>query len=152
MEWPMRAEEMMTPQPFTVRMSDKVSHASQIMREHDIGAVPVLDDPPGAGLVGIITDRDIVVRCTSREHLPSCPVRDHMTAAPLETVVPVDDISVVLAKMERAQVRRIPVVTADGKLVGMIAQADVANKFGATAPKEVEELLAQISAPAHGHA
>ncbi len=147
----MRAEEIMTPNPFTVRMSDKVSHATQIMRDHDIGAVPVVDDAPGARLRGIITDRDIAVRCTARDHLPSCPVSEHMTAGPLQTVLPFDDESIVLAKMERAQVRRIPVVTADGKLVGMIAQADIANKLGATEPKEVEELLAQISAPAHAH-
>ena len=147
----MRAEEIMTAHPFTVRMSDKVSHATRIMRDHDIGAVPVVDDPPGAVLRGIITARDIAVRCTARDHLPSCPVSEHMTAAPLQTALPFDDDSIVLAKMERAQVRRIPVVTADGKLVGMIAQADIANKLGATEPKEIEELLVQISAPAHAH-
>jgi CBS domain-containing protein len=132
----------------TVRMSDTVAHAAEIMRKHDIGAVPVVEDPPGNALRGIITDRDIAVRCTVREHLPSCPVSEHMTHGPLQTVVPADSVETVIAKMERAQVRRIPVVTTDMRLVGMIAQADIANKVGPIEPKEVEELLAHISAPA----
>jgi CBS domain-containing protein len=154
MEDPMRAEEIMTPKPQTVRMSDPVSRAAELMREYDIGAIPVVEDAPGSALRGIITDRDIVVRCTVRQHLPSCRVREHMTALPLETVLPTDNVEMVIRKMERAQVRRIPVVAAAGKLIGMIAQADIANKFGPTAPKEVEEMLAHISAPptAHAHA
>jgi CBS domain-containing protein len=145
----MLAREIMTKNPVTVRVSEKVSHVAGIMRERDIGAVLVVDESPSAGLCGIITDRDIVVRCTSRDHLPECPVSEHMTPTPLQTVHPTDDVADVMAKMERAQVRRIPVVSDTGALVGIIAQADVATKVGNQAPREVEELLAHISAPAH---
>ncbi|MEW5915174.1 MAG: CBS domain-containing protein [Gemmatimonadota bacterium] len=144
----MKANEIMTPNPVTVRLSDPVSLAAELMRKHDVGAIPVIDDAPGASLRGIITDRDIVVRCSWREHIPTCPVSEHMSPAPLKTVLPTDDVETVIAKMESAQVRRLPVVSSEGKLVGMIAQADVAKKVGPQAPKEVEELLAQISAPA----
>lgn len=144
----MKANEIMTPNPVTVRLSDPVSLAAELMRKHDVGAIPVIDDAPGASLRGIITDRDIVVRCSWREHIPTCPVSEHMSPAPLKTVLPTDDVETVIAKMESAQVRRLPVVSSEGKLVGMIAQADVAKKAGPQAPKEVEELLAQISAPA----
>jgi CBS domain-containing protein len=144
----MKANEIMTPNPVTVRLSDAVSHAAELMRKHDVGALPVIDDAPGTALRGIITDRDIVMRCSWLEHIPTCPISEHMTPAPLKTVLPTDDVETVIAKMESAQVRRIPVLTADGKLVGMIAQADIAKKLGPQAPKEVEELLAQISAPA----
>jgi CBS domain-containing protein len=144
----MRAYEIMTPNPVTVRRSDPVSHAAELMRKHDIGAIPVIDDAPGSSLCGIITDRDIVVRCSWREHIPTCPISEHMTPAPLKTVLPTDDEETVIAKMESAQVRRIPVVTPEEELVGMIAQADIAQKVGPQAPKEIEELLAQISASA----
>ena len=145
----MKAREIMTPKPVAVHMSDPVSRAAELMRDRDVGAIPVIDDPPGSSLRGIITDRDIVLRCSVREHVATCPVSEHMTPSPLKTVAPTDHVEVVIAKMESAQVRRIPVVTEDGELVGMIAQADIVNKLGPKAPKEVEELLAQISAPVH---
>ena len=143
----MRAKEIMTPDPFTVGPADKVALAAELMCDVGIGAVPVVEDPLIPVLVGIITDRDIAVRCTARGHSPGCAVREHMTARPLQTVFPDDQVSEVVNKMERAQVRRIPVVTGDGVLLGIIAQSDIATKVGPQKPYMVEELFERISAP-----
>ena len=70
-----------------------------------------------------------------------------MTAAPLHTANPADDVHDVLRKMESAQVRRLPVVGLEGRVLGMIAQADVARRLGPVEPKAVEELLESVSTP-----
>jgi CBS domain-containing protein len=98
-------------------------------------------------LVGILTDRDMAIRCVAHAHSSSCLVRDHMSTGPLQTVHPDADVAEVLEKMEHVQVRRIPVVSDDGALLGMIAQADLATKLGPTEPLRVEEVLARISSP-----
>ena len=143
----MRAKEIMTPDPFTVGPADKVALAAELMGDVGIGAVPVVEDPLTPVLVGIITDRDIAVRCTARGHSPTCEVRDHMTPPPLQTVLPDDEVSKVLDKMERAQVRRVLVVSGNRVLLGIIAQADIATKVGPQKPYQVEELLERISTP-----
>lgn len=144
----MRAEQIMTPNPASVRPSDTIRHAAELMRNLDVGALLVTEPAPDGTVRGIITDRDIVVRCTVRDHVPLCPVREHMTAAPLEAVTPADDVAVVMEKMERAQVRRIPVLTAEGRVVGIISQGNIATKIGPIAPEQVEQLVERISAPA----
>jgi len=137
----------MTASPMTALPGDSVRRAADIMRELNVGAVPVVENARSSMLRGIITDRDIVIRCTAEGHGPTCAVRDHMTPLPLQTVLPDDDVHQALAKMERSQVRRIPVVTKEGVLIGVIAQADVATKVGPEEPKEIEELLERVSAP-----
>ena len=111
-------------------------------------AKPFVEDTDSPLLLGLITDRDITVRCVAEGHAPSCLVRNHMTARPLQTVSPEANVSEVIEKMETAQVRRIPVVNPDGVLLGIIAQADVATKVGPKQPRAIEELLERISAAA----
>ena len=142
----MKARDIMTSDPFTATPADSVRRAADIMRELNIGAVPIIEGPATPMLRGVITDRDIAVRCTAEGHAPFCLVRDHMTALPLQTVGPDEDISEVVEKMERAQVRRIPVVATDGVLLGIIAQADLATKLGPKDARTIEELMERISA------
>jgi len=142
----MKAREIMTASPMTVTPVDSVRRAADVMRELNVGAVPVVEDRVSNMLRGIITDRDIAVRCTAEAHTPNCFIKDHMTAMPLQTVHPDEDVSRVIEKMERGQVRRLPVITPDGVLVGIIAQADLATKLGPTQPREIEELLERVSA------
>lgn len=144
----MRASDIMTANPRTATPIDTVRRAAGIMRELNVGAVPVVEGASSQMLRGIITDRDIAMRCTAQGHAPHCSVRDHMTSAPLKTVGPDDDVEHVIEVMERAQVRRIPVVNRSGELLGIIAQADVATRFGQQHPREVEELLERVSSPA----
>jgi CBS domain-containing protein len=142
----MRARDIMTPNPLVVTPSDPVSHAAEIMRDAEIGIVPVVDDREHRHLVGIITDRDIAVRCVASMHIPACEVRLHMSGEHLHTVAPDDDVSSVLTSMTRDRVRRIPVVAEDNRLVGMISQADLATKVGPERPLEVEKVLESVSA------
>jgi CBS domain-containing protein len=141
----MKARDLMTLNPRVVTSDQPVSHAAEIMRDRDTGVVPVVDGF-SLRLRGVITERDIVTRCTAANHLPTCPVADHMTTAPLATVSPDADVHEVLALMER--VRRVMVIEG-GRLVGIIARADL-SRYGMPAmPAEVEQLLERISEPAH---
>lgn len=142
----MRAREIMTPNPSGVTPTDRVSHAAEIMRNLGVGCVPVVQSAKSPVLLGLITDRDIVVRCVAERHDSTCDVNAHMTRAPFQTVGADADISEVIEKMERAQVRRIPVVGDGGILLGIIAQADLAMKLGPKEPLKVEEVLERVSA------
>jgi CBS domain-containing protein len=141
----MLAREIMSYTPLTVTRTDTMRRAAELMRNVNVGAVPVVDESGKRLLQGLITDRDIVIRCVANGHEPWCLVGAHMTAVPLTTVGPDDDVSIVIATMELSQVRRVPVVDSDGVLLGIISQADVATKVGPNEPEKVEELLERIS-------
>lgn len=128
----MKARDIMTAKPLAVVPMDPVWKAAEIMRYEDVGGVPVVRDKVTGRLVGLITDRDITVRCTSRRHGPGCLVLVHMTPQPLQTVHPDSDVSEVVGKMEAAEVRRIPVVDDRGILVGIVAERDLAMKLDAS--------------------
>jgi len=128
----MKARDIMTPDPLAVIPTDPVWKAAEVMRYEDIGGVPVVDDKASGRLVGLITDRDITVRCVARRHAPDCLVRAHMTPRPLRTVHPDADVREVVEKMEAAEVRRIPVVDDHGVLVGIVAERDIAMKLAAS--------------------
>jgi CBS domain-containing protein len=145
----MLARELMTIHPQHVTPDDPLSLAAELMREFDIGMIPVVDNHETQRLTGVITDRDIAVRCVARHHEPGCRVRDHMTGHALHTVHPDANAREVIDLMEREQVRRIPVVREDRALVGVIAQADLATKLGPRAPLEVERMLERVSEPVH---
>jgi CBS domain-containing protein len=142
----MRARDIMTSNPLVVTASDPVSRAAEIMRDAEIGIVPIVDDRERRHLIGVITDRDIAVRCVAQRHVPACEVRLHMSGEHLHTVAPDDDVSRVIASMAHDQVRRIPVVADDGRLIGMISQADLATKVGPDHPLDVERVLESVSA------
>jgi CBS domain-containing protein len=143
----MKVAELMTPIPIAVTSRDSVLYAAELMRSERIGSLPVVRDLAGLELVGIITDRDITVRCVAHGDQGRCEVARHMTPTPLQTVTPDDDVSEVVKKMEAAQVRRIPVVTGMEVLVGIVTQADLARKLGPTDPLKVEEVLERVSQP-----
>ena len=128
----MRARDIMTAKPLTVVPTDPVWKAAEIMKYEDIGGVPVVSDRATRRLVGLITDRDITVRCSARRHEPGCVVLAHMTPQPLYTVHPDGDVREIVEKMEAAEVRRIPVVDDDGILVGIVAERDLVMKLDAS--------------------
>jgi CBS domain-containing protein len=142
----MLARDLMTRNPRVVTVDQRVNDAARIMRDQSVGCVPVVNDTSTMRLEGVITDRDITVRCTAERHLRDCPVVEHMTAGPLNTVTPHTDVTEVMEQMERDQVRRI-LVTEGDRLVGIIAQADLALKEGPVEPLKVEEVLERLSAP-----
>ena len=146
----MEVREIMSTNPAFVTPDDPVSSAARVMRELGVGIVPVVDSRDDMRLVGVITDRDIAVRCAARGHDPKCPIRDHMTVSPLHTVHPGDGVEEVIALMEWQQVRRIPVVLANGRLTGIVALADIALQIGPSRPVEVERMIARVSQATQG--
>ena len=143
----MKAKDIMTPNPVTLTPDDTIVHAAEVMRVRGLGMLPVVDGPSQMRLRGVLTDRDIAVRCVAAGHSGGCRVKDHMSVAPLETVSAGDDITMVADHMERRRVRRVPVVENGDHLIGVIAQADLATKVGRTDPKLVEEVLERVSSP-----
>ena len=120
----MLVKELMSDAPVSLEAEEPVAAAARIMRERNIGALPVCDT--GGKLVGMLTDRDIVIRCiASGASAENVRVEDIMTrgAVTAETKEPLD---AALTRMEREQIRRLP-VTEGGRLVGMLSLADVAR-------------------------
>jgi CBS domain-containing protein len=138
----MKARELMTRDPAVVTPEEPVTRAAQIMRDQNVGSVPVVDDKASMRLRGVITDRDIAVRHVAESHGNQCKVADELTSGPLKTVSPDADAHEVLELMKREQVRRVPVVQGD-KLVGIIAQADVAKDQDPSAAGKVVERISE---------
>lgn len=145
----MKAKDLMTSNPEVVTPEDTVTRAAQMMRDTNVGIIPVVGDRKNMRLEGLITDRDIAMRHVAEGHQGECMVRDHMTKDRLDTVHPDADAHEVTNLMKRDQVRRVPVVEDGQRLVGIIAQADVAVKEGPEEPEDVEETLEKISEPGH---
>lgn len=142
----MIARDLMTWYPTAVTPETAIVAAAGLMREMDVGALPLIDERGERRVVGIITDRDIVTRCVADRHTAGCTVGDHMTAGIIRTVSEDESSSRVLSVMERYQVRRVPVLN-QGRLVGIIAQADIATKMGPQKPHIVEEVVEAMSRP-----
>jgi CBS domain-containing protein len=145
----MKAHEIMTSKPEVVTPQDPISRAAQIMRDKDVGLVPVVRDTSSMMLEGVITDRDVAVRHVAERHTNDCSVASHMSREHISAVDQSDDVQTVMATMERAEVRRVPVTDKNGKLVGIIAQADIATCDDI--PKaQVGEVVGRVSEPARG--
>jgi CBS domain-containing protein len=131
--------DLMTSNPSSCEASSTVIDAAKQMAQEDVGAIPVVE---GERLVGLVTDRDIVLRVVAEGRDPSSTSLSDITSSSLETVSPDDDLDTALRKMASAQVRRLPVVEGD-RLVGIVAQADVARAGQDTRTGEVVEQISQ---------
>lgn len=141
----MKARDLMTPDPDVVTPDEPVTRAAQMMRDRDIGIVPVVEDRSTMKLRGVITDRDIAIRHVAENHDSSCRVGDELSRRPLATVQPDADVKDVMNVMKRDQVRRVPVVEGDNRLVGIIAQADIAER--GPSEKELGKVVERVSQP-----
>jgi CBS domain-containing protein len=147
----MLARDAMTISPAVATTDDSVQRAAELMRDWDAGLIPVVADLASMELVGVITDRDIATRCVAARHLGGCDVTAHMTSHNLVTVYPETPLQACATRMQQAQVRRLPVVDVDGRLVGMLSVADIARKFASIDPVIVATLVEQISQPIGVH-
>lgn len=143
----MKARELMTKDPECLTPDDTVQEAARRMRELNVGLIPVVDDVDSRRLRGVITDRDITLRHVAEGHKSDCRIHEAMTRDNLYTVTPDDDENTVMERMKAGQVRRLPVMEGD-RLVGIIAQADLAVRTPASAAEEVERTVERISEPA----
>jgi CBS domain-containing protein len=141
----MKARDIMTANPRCVTTADSITRAAEIMRDTDVGIVPVVEDSGSMRLAGVVTDRDIAVRIVAEGRGNDVNVREVMSSG-LATVRPDDDLDRVTELMKSEQVRRIPVVDGD-RLVGIIAQADVAREGR---DKKTGDVVEHISEPSRG--
>jgi CBS domain-containing protein len=130
--------DVMTSNPRTIERSTTVAEAAQLMKSEDVGSVPITD---GDRLVGVVTDRDIVVRAVAEgRDVQSTTVGD-IASSDLVTIDPEQSIEEAVRLMGEHQVRRLPVVEEDGRLVGVLAQADIAAAgYDQTTGQLVEEI------------
>ena len=137
--------DVMTMDPTCCLASDPVSRAAEIMKNDDVGSVPVVEDATTKKLVGILTDRDIVIQVIAGgKDAKSAKVEDVMSRNPV-TCRPDEDIQNAFDRMSQHQVRRIPVVDGRDRVVGIIAQADLATRLDR--PEKLEKALEDISQP-----
>ena len=139
-----KVREAMTERPRCVTPDTSVSHVAEVMEAEDIGSVPVLEDEQ---LSGMVTDRDIVIRAIAKGKDPrGMPVREILSRE-VVSVRPDNDLSDALQLMASHQVRRLPVVDEDNRLVGIVSQADVAIE---AKEKDVGQMVEGISKPPEG--
>jgi CBS domain-containing protein len=131
--------DAMTDDPRSIGAAESVVKAARLMRDEHIGSLPVTEDER---LVGMITDRDITTRVVAEGAAPETTSVEDVYSRDLISVEPNEDLEEALQLMARHQVRRLPVVE-NGRLVGVVAQADIALKDN----KRTGELVEAISEP-----
>lgn len=118
-----RVDEVMTHDPRTATPATTVLEAARLMRDDDVGSLPVVE---GERLVATVTDRDIVVRVVAEGRTLETTVGE-IASRELVTIDPQQPVDEAMRLMAEHQVRRLPVCEEDGRLVGVVAQADVAR-------------------------
>ena len=132
--------DIMTANPSTVEPDQSVVEAAKIMKQEDAGVVPVTEN---GRLTGMVTDRDIAIRVVAEGKDPQSTTVGEVASKNLVTIDPEQDLDEALRLMAQHQVRRLPVVEEDGRLVGVVAQADVAREGDDTQTGQVVEEISQ---------
>lgn len=135
--------DVMTTNPVCAQADDTVVSVAQLMKEQDVGPIPIVDDVTTKRLQGIVTDRDLAMKVVAEGRDPNnTRMRDVMTTD-VVTVSQDDDIQTALDAMSQHQLRRILVVDDKENLVGIIAQADIATRMNK--PEQTGEVVKEIS-------
>ena len=135
----------MTPSPTCCQPAHTVVEVAEIMLRDDVGLVPVVEEPSHK-LIGVLTDRDIVLNVVAAGRDPrGTAVSEVMTSDPASCQEQ-DSIETVMQQMASRQVRRIPIVDKDGAIIGIVSQADIATRL--SNPRETGEVVQAISEPA----
>ncbi|MBW8712668.1 MAG: CBS domain-containing protein [Acidobacteria bacterium] len=136
--------DVMTREPACCQPTDSLVRVAQTMKSEDVGAIPIVEGS-SRQLVGMVTDRDIVVKALATGRSPDqTTVREVMTTD-LVTCREDEEVTSAVSRMAERQVRRIPVVDRGGSLTGIIAQADVATRVHKD--QTTGELVEAISEP-----
>jgi CBS domain-containing protein len=136
-----KIQELMTERPRAVTAQMTVREAARLMDEEDVGSLPVVDD--GERLIGIVTDRDVAVRVVGRGLDSDTTVVGDVASRDVVALTPDHDLDDALRLMAREQVRRVPIVSGEDQLVGMLAQADVARAGKEKTTGEVVEAISR---------
>ncbi len=138
-----KCSEVMTRNLVCAEPGDSVANVARLMKENDIGPIPIVESQNSKKLVGIVTDRDLAIKVVADGRDPqTTPVQEVMTTNVI-TCRDDDDIETALDAMATQQLRRIPVVDDGNTLLGIIAQADVATRINK--PEKTGEVVKEIS-------
>lgn len=135
--------DVMTRNPRSLRPTDAIVLAAQVMEELNVGVIPVCD---GDKLVGMVTDRDIVVRGVAQSMDAGTATLADVMSTHVRTAREDDDVEEILGTMGQNQIRRMPVVDAQKRLIGIVSLGDIASK-GPDGDVDVANSLGDISSP-----
>lgn len=144
----MKCSEVMTENPSCCSPGDTAFEAAQLMKSEDVGSIPVVNDQQTRTLEGIVTDRDLAMKVVAEGLDPKNTKVEAVMSTGIVTCGPDNDVNEAIQSMEQHQVRRIPIVDDSNRLVGIIAQADIATRMNA--PETTAEVVEQISEAAAG--
>ena len=138
-----KCSEVMTKDPVCCLANDSVEKAAQILKRENIGAVPVIETEQAGRLVGIVTDRDLALKVIAAGLDPKTTNVNTVMTHEVVTCRPDDDVQNALNAMAGHQLRRIPVVDDENRIVGIISQADVATRVNR--PEKTADMVKEIS-------
>ena len=140
-----KCNEVMTKNPVCCLPSDTVSKVAELMKSKDIGPIPIIDNEQTRTLVGILTDRDLAVKIVADGRNPKSTKAEEVMTREVVTCHAEDDLQNALDAMSGHKLRRIPVIDNNSRIVGIIAQADVATRVDE--PEETAAMVRGISQP-----
>jgi len=135
--------EVMTRNPHCCLPNDSVQMAAQMMKKANIGSIPVIDNNQDRRLIGILTDRDLVLSVVVDGRGAKSTMVEEVMTRKVETCFVDDNLQVAIDKMSKFQYRRLPVVDLENKILGIIAQADIAIRVDE--PQETAAMVKKIS-------
>ena len=135
----MKVRDAMAKTVSSARKTDKVIDVARKMKQEDAGFIPVVEN--GGTLIGVITDRDIVVRCIAEGHDPRSETAEHLMSRQVTIIAPDDDIEQAAKAMEREAIRRLPVAE-NGRLIGVLSHG---NLVQATKNKTAEKVTEGVT-------
>jgi CBS domain-containing protein len=145
----MKAREIMSRNPTCVTPDTPLVDAARLMKDENIGVVPVVESSNSRRLVGVLTDRDIAIRAVAEGRDGASTSVGHIMSTDVQTSAPDDSVNDVMTLMGSEQIRRIPIVDERGEIVGIIAQADIVLE--ANDNKNAERTVEKISEPSGKH-
>ena len=138
-----KCNEVMTKNPVCCLPDDLVAKAAQLMQSENIGSIPVIENEQTQKLVGIVTDRDLALKIVAKGHDAKSTKVEAVMTRQVVTCRAGDDLQKALDAMAEHQLRRIPIVDPNDRIVGIIAQADVATRVNQ--PEKTATMVKEIS-------
>lgn len=138
----MKVRDVMTPEPICCLPSDTAQDVAIMLRDHNVGSLPVVLDHETRKLIGIVTDRDLCCTVIASGLEPKAtPIKRLVTMNPI-TCREEDNVEACLGYMQLFQIRRIPIVDQEGRCIGIVSQADLALRHE---PAHLTKVLPEIS-------
>lgn len=140
-----KCKDVMTQDPVCCLPTDTVSKVAQLMKTENVGSIPVVEDIQTMKLIGILTDRDLALQVVAYERDASSTLVEDVMTYEVITCRAADDVQKAVDAMAQHQLRRMPVIDSDHRIVGIISQADVATRVERS--EEIAEMVKEISQP-----